>query len=73
MERARRPRLHFFLRRWEAPAPVSEEFTGQCFHTWRVRLVDGQWRVAAQMVERFAELNESSERLFATPEEGLNK
>jgi hypothetical protein len=45
----------------------------KCFHTWRVRLVDGRWRVAAQMVERFAELNESSERLFATQEEGLNK
>jgi SnoaL-like protein len=41
-------RLHFFLRRWEAPAPVSEEFTGKCFHTWRIRLVDGRWRVAAR-------------------------
>jgi hypothetical protein len=66
-------RLHFFLRRWEAPSPVSEEFTGKCFHAWRVREVGGDWRVAAQMVERFADLNENSERLFATPEEGLNR
>jgi hypothetical protein len=34
---------------------VSEEFTGKCFHTWRVRLVDDDWRVAAQMVERFTD------------------
>jgi SnoaL-like domain len=66
-------RLHFFLRRWEAPSPHSEEFTGRCFHTWRVRAVDGEWRVAAQMVERFEDLNESSKRLFATPESGLNR
>jgi hypothetical protein len=66
-------RLHFFLRRWESPSPVSEEFTGRCFHTWRVRHIDDDWRVAAQMVERFADLNENSERLFATPEEGLNR
>jgi hypothetical protein len=66
-------RLHFFLRRWEAPSPVSEEFTGACFHTWRVRQVDDEWRVAAQMVERFADLNENSQRLFATPDEGLNR
>jgi hypothetical protein len=58
---------------WKAPSPVSEEFTGKCFHAWRVREVDGQWRVAAQMVERFADLNDNSERLFATPEEGLNR
>jgi hypothetical protein len=35
--------------------------------------VDGEWRVAAQMVERFDDLNENSQRLFATPEEGLNR
>jgi hypothetical protein len=68
-----RTRLHFFLRRWESPAPVSEEFTGRCVHTWRVRLVDGQWRVAAQLVERFSDLNDNAERLFATPEKGLNR
>jgi SnoaL-like domain len=66
-------RLHFFLRRWESPSPVSEEFTGTCFHTWRVRLTDDGWRVAAQLVERFEDLNDNSKRLFATPEEGLNR
>jgi len=66
-------RLHFFLRSWAAPSPVSQEYTGSCFHTWRVRDMDGQWRVAAQMVERFDDLNDNSERLFATPEEGLNR
>jgi hypothetical protein len=68
-----RTRLHFFLRSWEAPSPVSEEFTGTCFHTWRVREVDGNWSVAAQLVERFEDLNDNSQRLFATPEEGLNR
>jgi hypothetical protein len=68
-----RTRLNFFLHRWEPPSPVSEEFTGKCFHTWRVRQVDGDWRVTAQMVERLADLNENSERLFATPEDGLNR
>ena len=67
-----RTRLHFFLRSWEPPSPVSEEYTGDCFHTWRVRRVDGRWRVAAQLVERFADLNDNAERLFATPQEGLN-
>jgi hypothetical protein len=52
---------------------VSEEFTGKCFHTWRVRLVDDDWRVAAQMVERFTDLNDNAKRLFATPDEGLNR
>jgi hypothetical protein len=68
-----RTRLRFFLRSWQAPSPVSEEFTGICFHTWRVREVDGRWRVAAQLVERFADLNDNAERLFATPDEGLNR
>jgi hypothetical protein len=66
-------RLHFFLRSWESPSPVSREFTGSCFHTWRVRDVDGEWRVAAQMVERFDDLNDNSKELFATPDEGLNR
>ena len=66
-------RLHFFLRSWKPPSPTSEEFTGACFHTWRVREADGDWRVAAQLVERFDDLNENSRRLFATPEEGLNR
>jgi hypothetical protein len=68
-----RTRLHFFLRRWTAPSPVSEEFTGNCFHTWRVRIVEGRPRVAAQLVERFEDLNDNAERLFATPDEGLNR
>jgi hypothetical protein len=32
-----RTRLESFLRRWEAPSPRSEEFTGSCFHRWVVR------------------------------------
>lgn len=68
-----RTRLRFFLRSWQAPAPTSEEYTGTCYHTWRVRAVDGSWRVAAQLVERFEDLNDNAERLFATPEAGLNR
>jgi SnoaL-like domain len=68
-----RTRLEFFLRRWEAPSPTSEEFTGSCFHSWRLRREPDRWRVAAQIVERFADLNDSSKRLFATPDEGLNR
>jgi SnoaL-like domain len=66
-------RLEFFLRRWEAPSPTSEEFTGSCFHTWRLRRGPDRWRVAAQIVDRFADLNDNSKRLFATPDEGLNR
>jgi hypothetical protein len=29
--------------------------------------------VEAQIVERFADLNDNAERLFATPDEGLNR
>jgi hypothetical protein len=29
--------------------------------------------VAAQLVERFDDLNENSRKLFATPDEGLNR
>jgi len=68
-----RTRLEFFLRRWEAPSATSEEFTGSCFHTWRLRREPDRWRVAAQIVERFADLNDKSKRLFATPDEGLNR
>ena len=66
-------RLNFFLRSWTPPSPVSDEYTGKCLHRWRVREVEGEWRVAAQMVERFEDLNENSKRLFATPDEGLNR
>jgi hypothetical protein len=65
-------RLRFFLRSRQPPSPVSEEYTGDCFHTWRVRHGDDGWRVAAQLVERFADLNDNAARLFATPQEGLN-
>jgi hypothetical protein len=68
-----RTRLEFLLRRWEAPSPTSEEFTGSCFHDWRLRREPDRWRVAAQIVERFADLNHNAERLFATPDEGLNR
>jgi hypothetical protein len=68
-------RLEFFLRRWEAPAPRSEEFTGSAFHSWLLRRspAEGRWRVAAQIVDGFADLNDNAARLFATPEEGLNR
>ena len=66
-------RLNFFLRSWTPPSPTSDPYTGTCFHSWRVREVDGKWRVAAQMVERFEDLNNNSQRLFGTPDEGLNR
>jgi SnoaL-like domain len=66
-------RLEFFLRRWEAPSPTSEEFTGSCFHYWRLRRESDRWRVAAQIVERFEDLNDNAKHLFATPDEGLNR
>jgi hypothetical protein len=66
-------RLEFFLRRWEAPSPTSDEFTGSCFHHWRLRREPDRWRVAAQIVERFDDLNDNAQRLFATPDEGLNR
>jgi hypothetical protein len=68
-----RTRLEFFLRRWEAPSPTSQEFTGSCFHRWRVRQDPDRRRVAAQMVERFEGLNDNAQRLFATPDAGLNR
>jgi len=68
-----RTRLEFFLRRWEPPSPTSDEFTGSCFHTWRLRRAPDRWRVSAQIVERFDDLNDNAERLFATPDEGLNR
>jgi SnoaL-like domain len=66
-------RLEFFLRRWEAPSPTSEEFTGSCFHYWRLRRESDRWRVAAQIVERFEDLNDNAKHLFATPDDGLNR
>jgi hypothetical protein len=66
-------RLEFFLRRWEAPSPTSETFTGSAYHTWLLRRADGTWRVAAQIVDGFDDLNDNAQRLFATPDAGLNR
>jgi SnoaL-like domain len=68
-----RTRLEFSLRPWEAPSPTSEAYTGACFHHWRLRHAPDRWRVAAQIVERFEDLNDNSKRLFATPDAGLNR
>jgi hypothetical protein len=73
VELGARTRLRFFLRSWTPPSPVSEEYTGTCDHRWRVRLAGSQWRVAAQLVEGFDDLNENARRLFATPRQGLNR
>jgi hypothetical protein len=69
-----RTRLRFFLRRREAGAARSEEYTGDAFHTW-VFEPNGErsrWRVAAQLVDGFADLNDPARKLFSMPETGLN-
>jgi hypothetical protein len=68
-----RTRLRFFLRRRNPEAPVSEEFTGQAFHTWLFHLdpTRPQWRVAAQLVDGFAMLNDNAAALFAAPDKGM--
>jgi hypothetical protein len=68
-----RSRLRFFLRRREHDAAVSEEFTGQAFHSWRFRNdpAQGRWRVAAQLVDGFAMLNDNAAALFSAPTQGL--
>jgi hypothetical protein len=68
-----RTRLEFLLRRQEAYSDAVEDVTGACSHSWRLRRAPDRWRVAAQIVERFEDLNENSKRLFATPSEGLNR
>jgi SnoaL-like domain len=68
-----RTRLEFFLRGPEGPDRPSREFTGSAFHTWRVREVDGKWRVAAQIVDGFDDLNANAKDLFSTPDEGLKR
>jgi hypothetical protein len=63
-------RLTFSLRQ----PPGSERFTGTAFHTWLLRRDDaGRLRVAAQIVDAFSDLNENAKRLFARPDEGLNR
>jgi hypothetical protein len=66
-------RLRFFLRRHEPGAAKSKGFTGQVWHTWRLRResAEGRWRVAAQIVDGFAELNDNAATLFGAPTEGL--
>jgi hypothetical protein len=67
-------RLRFFLRRHEPGAATSEEFTGQAWHTWRLRREpsEGRWRVAAQIVDGFAQLNDNAVTLFGAPTKGLH-
>lgn len=69
-----RTRLWFFLRRRQPGAAVSEEFTGLAFHRWEFQPGEqpSNWRVAAQMVEGFAQLNSNARALFAQPESGLS-
>jgi hypothetical protein len=66
-------RLEFFLRGPEGPEKPSREFTGSALHTWRLRAVDGEWRVAAQLVDGFDDLNDNAKELFSTPDEGLKR
>ena len=44
-----RTRLHFFLRRWEAPSPVSEEFTGSASTggVSATRTAGGAWQLSS--------------------------
>jgi hypothetical protein len=65
-----RTRLEFRLGQ-----PQSDEvLTGVALHTWLLRRdTTGRLRVAAQIVDGFEDLNEPAMRLFATPEEGLNR
>jgi hypothetical protein len=53
---------------------VSEEFTGLAFHRWEFQPAErpSNWRVAAQMVEGFTQLNSNARALFAEPEGGLS-
>jgi hypothetical protein len=63
-------RLKFSLRQ----TPGDQLFTGTAFHTWLLRRDEaGRLRVAAQIVDGFADLNENAERLFAKPDQGLNR
>ena len=61
------------MRRNEPGAATSEEFTGQVRHTWRLRreTSEGRWRVATQIVDGFAQLNDNAAALFGAPTEGL--
>jgi SnoaL-like domain len=67
-----RTRLDFFLRQWIDGGFKADEISGACVHHWRLRHARGRWRVAAQIVDGFENLNPAAERLFATPAQGLN-
>ena len=63
-------RLRFSLRQ----PPGDELFTGTAFHTWLLRReAAGKLRVAAQIVDGFSDLNDNAGRLFAKPDQGLNR
>ena len=65
-----RTRLHFHLR----DPGTGEIFTGIAFHTWELRRQRaGDVRVAAQLVNGFADLNDAATRLFGHPDEGLSR
>ncbi|MFJ7073538.1 hypothetical protein [Streptomyces sp. NPDC098781] len=68
-----RTRLEFFLRHRPEGAPASDSYTGKAFHAWDFQPAEepADWRVAAQMVEGFAQLNENAQRLFSRPAGGL--
>ncbi|MFF3322439.1 hypothetical protein [Streptomyces sp. NPDC002889] len=67
-----RTRLRFFLRQRLGTAPVSDTFTGIAFHLWEFAPgPGGAWRVAAQIVEGFAALDDNARRLFSQPASGL--
>lgn len=65
-----RTSLEFSLREPDS----GEVLTGSAFHTWLLRRDGGgRLRVAAQIVDGVADLNEPAAQLFANPEEGLNR
>ncbi|GAB7065789.1 hypothetical protein H7J06_29385 [Mycobacterium hodleri] len=66
-------RVEFFFRRWRAPSPVSEEFTGSAFHTWLIRIADNEIRVARVIIDGFANLNDNARAAFAIPDEGFDE
>lgn len=62
-------RLRFFLRRHQLWGRQEPRVTGQAWHTWRLRREpsEGRWRVAAPIVDGFAQLNDNSATLFGAP------
>ncbi|MGP4003480.1 hypothetical protein [Streptomyces sp. 8N706] len=68
-----RTRVRFFLRGREPGAARSDAYTGEAFHAWRMRWEprERRWRVAAQIVEGFAALDDNARRLFSAPGESL--